>query len=283
MTASEARAPRPAAEGPDAAITLTVLGCRSGAPDAGSPCSGYVLTSGAGSILVDCGSGIAAALARSGLDEGLRGVVVTHVHADHSLDLVALAYGRRFPRPHAERLPLWLPDASLDRVDRLDDLFGIPTLPDLARPIAQSFDVRPLRLDGAHEIEVMPGLRMAAFPARHAVPSAALRFSCESGTIAFSSDTSWTEGVLQAADHADLFVCEATYLEATEQELEGHGHLTAELAGRLAAEASVRHLLLTHLSSWRDAEATLAVARSAAPGMAHISLARPGATWTVGA
>ncbi len=264
------------------ALTMTVLGCRAGAPDAMSACSGYLLTSVTGTILVDCGSGVAAALAQTGMRDALDAVVVTHVHADHSLDLVALAYGQRFPEPRSERLPLWLPEASLDYVRQLDEVFGIASLPDLAHPVSQAFEVRPLTLDGASAVEVVPGVRMTAHAARHAVPSAALRFSTASGTITFSSDTGWTQPVIDAATNADLFVCEATYLEASQQELDGHGHLTPELAGKLATHAAARHLVLTHLSHWRDADVALERARRAALDLPALSLAQPGATWTVG-
>ncbi|MHB1525179.1 MAG: MBL fold metallo-hydrolase [Candidatus Dormibacteria bacterium] len=265
------------------ALTLTVLGCRSGAPDAESACSGYLLTSGARTILVDCGPGIATALARTGLGGALDAVVVTHKHADHSLDLVALAYGRRFPEPLPGRLPLWFPEASLDYLAQLDEVFGIATVPDLGRPLSQAFEIRPLRLDGATSVEVVPGVSMTAYAARHAVPSAALRFATATATITFSSDTGWADSVIEAATNSDLFACEATYLEASPAQLDGHGHLTPDLAGQLATRASARHLVLTHLSRWDDAEASLEHARRSAPDVEALSLARPGATWTVGA
>jgi ribonuclease BN (tRNA processing enzyme) len=60
---------------------------------------------------------------------------------------------------------------------------------------------------------------LTAFAAKHAVPSAALRFEDRSSgrVIAFSSDTADCEGVRAAARDADLFVCEATYLTASPQ------------------------------------------------------------------
>lgn len=233
---------------------LRVLGCRAGSPTADSPCSGYLLQTPGGNLLVDCGPGIAARLAADVGRADIDGLVITHVHADHSLDLVALAYALQFPHPRGKPVPLWLPADSFDRLATLDEVYGIPTLPDLAHPITTAFDARPLDLDGATTVDVLDGVQLTAFPARHAVPSAALRIQCGDVTVTFSSDTGWTDGVIQAATDADLFVCEATYASATEDELNTHGHLTGELAGRLTARAGAKLLVLTHLADPGEAD-----------------------------
>ena len=46
----------------------------------------------------------------------------------------------------------------------------------------------------------------------------------------------------------DLLLCEATFLSADEDKAVEFGHLTAQQAGRLAADAGVRRLVLSHLS-----------------------------------
>ncbi len=233
--------------------TLEVLGCNAGAPDATSGASGYLVSDDPGSLLIDCGPGTVARLAAGGHLDRLIGVIATHVHADHFLDLMALAYRRRFPQP-AERIPLWIPGQSLSFVDAFDDLFGIPTLPDLRRPLHQAFDIRPLDLGSAQEINVQDGLSFSVRPAQHAVPSASVRVRTPDGVVAFSSDTGWCDGMLDAAADADIFVCEATYLSATPEELVGHGHLTADMAGLAATRAGVRQLMVTHLSTASNTE-----------------------------
>lgn len=263
-------------------LRLTVLGCRAGSPDDVSPCSGYVIESPSGWLLIDCGPGIATALAQRGLRGTLDGVVLTHVHADHSLDLVALAYGLRFPHPAPRPLPLWLPEESFSYLGDLDRMYGIATLPDLAHPISQAFDVRPLRRDGASRVAVLPDVAMTAYPAVHAAPSAALRFTHAGATLAFSSDTAWAAGALAAATDADVFVCEATYASASAHDLQQHGHLTGTLAGRLAATSGVRLLILTHLAAWREASTIHDQALAAVGGNVPVELATAGATWTVG-
>jgi ribonuclease BN (tRNA processing enzyme) len=236
-------------------VAVEVLSCQAGRS------SGYVLRSGDVTVLVDCGPGTAMALDRMGQLDQIDAVVITHQHADHAADVVGLAYARRFPEP-LPSVPLYAPAATLDVLARLDGLFAVPTLPRMGNTIAASFDLLALPMDGT-VLAVAPGLELASFPARHAVPSGALRFTAKAVdtdagartegvagdvTMAFSSDTCRCDGVLAAAAHSDLFLCEATYLDASPEELEGHGHLTPGQAGQMAADAAVRRLVLTHLA-----------------------------------
>jgi ribonuclease BN (tRNA processing enzyme) len=259
--------------------TLDILGVAATAPVAGSAASGYLLRGPHGSVLVDCGPGIVRELAERGALDDLVAVVVTHRHADHALDLGALAFRLQFPRPRERRVPLFLPAESLDYVDSFDALIGIPTVPTLQAPLAQAFDVRGLDLATPTTFDVAPGLRLTAFAAHHAVPSASLRFEdAETGaTIAFSSDTSDCPGLRAAAHEVDLLVCEATYLTATPQELEGHGHLTGRGAGGVAAGAQVGTLLVSHIADPALAPRILADAVEAAGPAVATLLARPGA------
>ena len=243
--------------------------------------SGYLLEAAGRRVLVDCGPGVAAALAPHGGPEGLDAVVVTHAHADHCLDLMGMGYALRCPDPLDRRLPLLLPEHTAAVAGKLDDLFGVPTSDAMARPIAQSFALHPLSLARPEPVELFPGLGLEAFPARHAVQSAALRFTADGVVVAFSSGTTWAEPVVAAAGDASLFVCEATYLAADQATLERHGHLTASLAGRLASEAGARGLLLSHLSYPDDAARALADAGERYDGHGPVQVATPGLTLTI--
>lgn len=66
--------------------------------------------------------------------------------------------------------------------------------------------------------------------------------------FAFIMDTAWCDGALELAEGADLVVCESTFLETDAGLAERYGHMTARQAGRLAAEAGARRLVLTHFS-----------------------------------
>jgi ribonuclease Z len=67
-------------------------------------------------------------------------------------------------------------------------------------------------------------------------------------SFAYVLDTAWCDGALELAAGVDLLLCESTFLSTEEDLAERYGHLTARQAGRLAAEAGVRVLVLTHFS-----------------------------------
>jgi ribonuclease BN (tRNA processing enzyme) len=225
---------------------------------AGGRSSGYLLRDDDVTVLVDCGPGTAVSLAHGGWLGRLDALVITHEHADHAADVIGLAYARRFPDP-LPRIPLLAPGPTLHVLRRLDDLFAVPSLPQMARTIAASFEPSPLSMDGV-PAAIAGRLRLACYAVAHAVPSAALRFSAGQETITFSSDTGACEELIEAASDADVFLCEATYLGASPAELQHHGHLTPGLAAAAAASAGARQLVLTHLARVGDAAAAIATA-----------------------
>ena len=66
--------------------------------------------------------------------------------------------------------------------------------------------------------------------------------------FAFVMDTRLCDGVYALAEGCDMLVIESTFLDGDRQLAEDHGHLTAGQAGRVAKDAGVRHLVLTHFS-----------------------------------
>lgn len=148
----------------------------------------------------------------------------------------------------------------------------------MAHTILASFELGTLDMDGVPAM-VAPQLRMASYPAAHAVPSAALRFSSPQHSVAFSADTGPCDALIDAASSADLFLCEATYLAASAAELDRHGHLTPELAAATARRACVRQLVLTHLARASDASVAVTAA-SRHFETASITVAVPGTTIT---
>ena len=71
--------------------------------------------------------------------------------------------------------------------------------------------------------------------------------------VAFSGDTALCDGLVRAAEGADLLICEATYGEDGQAELAAeHGHMNFAQAAEAARRAGVRRLWLTHYSQMID-------------------------------
>lgn len=253
---------------------VEILGCNASAPGRTGPASSYLVHDDEGSILVDAGPGSLLAYSRGHELADLSAIVVTHLHADHSLDVMAWAYRWTFPEV-LPRIPLYAPAEELDRLRRFDELFGIPTVPAMVTPIHSAFDVRGLDLDGRVPVRI-GAWEMTPHRTLHSVPAAALRFEGPSGVVAFSSDTGPCPAVDEVARDADVFVCESTVLEGDEDMLHRHGHLTPELAARAAARAGARHLVLTHFARPEEAAEMAEIAARYFDG--RVSVAREGLT-----
>src|SRR5690606_13777084 len=82
-----------------------------------------------------------------------------------------------------------------------------------------------------------------AVPIEHTGASLGYRLSAPGvGTVAFSGDAAFCEGVVELARGVDFFVCDAAFPSA----MPTPGHMTATEAGRVAARAGVRVLCMTH-------------------------------------
>lgn len=245
-------------------MRLTVLGCGPASPQPDTPASGLLVESGATTILLDCGQGVATRLIRHVEPDRLSAVIVGHMHADHFIDLSALRY--RFPwgdRSDA-RVPVLLPPGGLARfaalagvVSERDGFFD------------DAFEVReydPLTSEQIGELEV------TYLPGRHYVPAWGVSLAGPGGQrIVYGGDTGPNPGLVDAARDADLLVCEATLGAATEDDPLVRGHLTLDEALEHGRAARAGQLLITHYPSARR---DVMEARLAELGGA-VTLARP--------
>ncbi|WP_169797091.1 MBL fold metallo-hydrolase, partial [Streptacidiphilus griseoplanus] len=95
--------------------------------------------------------------------------------------------------------------------------------------------------------------------------------------LAYSGDTGPCAELTELARGADLFLCEASFTDGKEDIPDLH--LNGREAGRIAAEAGVGRLVLTHIPPWTDTERNVADARAEFDG--PVDAARPGAVYPV--
>lgn len=248
-------------------MRLTVLGCAGTFPGPRSGCSSYLVEHDGFRLLLDAGNGAVGALQRHGGLLDLDAVLLSHLHADHCVDLVAYAYARIYhPAGPPPPLPVYGPGGTEERLVRVFD----QAPPDRLRGVYDTRQVRPGRWQiGPFQVTAA---RMA-----HPVECHAVRLEADGAALVYSGDTGPTPELAQLARGADLFLCEASWLDG-----EDHPpgvHLTGRQAAEHAAAAGVGSLLLTHLVAWGDEERTRAEAEKAFRG--EIRLAQPDAAYEV--
>lgn len=230
----------------DRRLRLTVLGNSTAVPHPESAAAGYIVEWGDTAVLLDAGQGVIRSLQDRMDPHRLAAVVVGHMHADHSLDLVGLRYlypwGERAPDP----LPVHLPPGGRARLDAL----------------ATGISERVGFFDAAYDIdEYDPNEALVIGPfvirfnrGRHYVPAWGLTVETPDGArIAYTGDTGPSESVVEFSTGADLMLIEAA-LRLSAHDDEERGHLTAEEAIDMATRARVRSALLVHYSPARRPE-----------------------------
>ncbi len=263
-------------------MQITVLGKSPSWQDADGACSGYLVQGEQACLLVDCGSGVFAQLRRVVDYVNVNAVVLSHMHADHFLDLIpyacALTYApRQQPEPVAgwpgtdtpARPQLIVPPGATDALRAVGAAAGQPRLFETA------FDLREYELS---ETVAIGGLRARFQPVPHFVPTNAIEVSAVGGgRFTYGADHRPTDALDDFAARTDLLLLEST-LPCPERG-GPRGHLTPGEAGEHAAACDAARLVLTHISDELDHEWALDEARRAYGGPVEIATA--GAVYTV--
>jgi ribonuclease BN (tRNA processing enzyme) len=212
--------------------------------------------------IVDCGDGVARQLALAGIPlPSIRSVFITHQHSDHNADygnllMFAWIAGLRGPidtygPPPLERMTrLFLEMNAYDLEIRQKDE-GRP-------PLAPSIRARELTADGP---VIDDGtVKVTAALNRHppVTPSFGYRFDTRERSIVISGDTNVSENLIRLARGADVLVHEVMHVPSIDRVLKSDpdatslrehllaSHTTTDDVGRVAAEAKVGTLVLSH-------------------------------------
>lgn len=250
-------------------MKLTVVGCSGSFPSAESACSSYLIEADGFRVLLDMGNGALGELQRHcGLYE-LNAVLLSHLHADHCIDMCGYWVARYYRREGgpAERLRVYGPPGT---EQRLASAYG--DLP-AENSLSQVFDFRTLK---PGRFDVGP-LTVFAERMAHPVDTFGFRVEYQGRSVTYSADTGPCDSLPALAKGTDLLLCEASFTYGKEDIPDLH--LNGRQAGEYADQAGARRLVLTHVPPWTDPRRNLEDAESAFPGPAE--LARPGAVYQV--
>ena len=264
-------------------MRVTVLGKSPSWEDAGGACSGYLIEEGGTALLLDCGNGVFSKLRLYRDYTDVDAVLISHLHADHFLDLVPYAYAltyapRQQPVPVAEwpgtdnpaRPRLLVPPGARRTFRRIVGAWGNDDL------LEQAFALE--EYDPVGELEVGE-LRIRFSEVPHFTTTYAIDFSSANGAgrLTYGADCRPCRELVEIARGTDLLIIEAT-LPRPERTGE-RGHMTPAEVGEHARRAGARKVVLTHISDELDEEWALEQGRDTFGG--SVEVAREGAVYEV--
>src|SRR6201996_9185093 len=106
-------------------MDVTVLGKSPSWPDSGGACSGNLIREGGYTMLLDCGTGVYAKL-REHIDyRALDALVLSHMHPDHTSDLVPYSFGLSYGDGRDARRPaLYAPPGGGNLLRGIGEAWG---------------------------------------------------------------------------------------------------------------------------------------------------------------
>lgn len=221
-------------------LRVTILGSGTCVPSLTRSACSVLLESRGEKWLFDCGPGTLRRLLEAGTTIfEISQLFLSHLHPDHTADLVPLLFATKYPDGDRRTFPLTVTAGRGfgDFFNRLKAAYGgwIEIGEGMLRIIEMS-------TDGLDRRE-MGGLRLETAPMNHSPQSIAFRVTGPAGrSMVYSGDTDFSEPLIEFAAGADLLICESAFPEAHRVA----GHLTPALAGEIAARARVGRLVLTH-------------------------------------
>ncbi len=223
-------------------LRLRILGSSDSVPRAWRACSCYLLQSNETSIIMDFGTGALPRLRGAVAYPKIDAMLISHMHADHFVDLIPLRYGLKYgPEFREERLPLWLPPNGTEMLRSLCGAFASEGPGDFLDDV---FDVKEYNPEQPLHINDM---RITFAKTIHYIDCYAMRVEYDDRVLTYSADTAPCDHVIKHAEDCDLFICEATLGLIPEKGMRGHA--TATEAAEMAERAGAHHLLLTHYGS----------------------------------
>jgi ribonuclease BN (tRNA processing enzyme) len=253
----------------DSRTRLVLLGTAGGPrPRRRRSGSAQAIVTGSEVCVIDCGYGVARQMVLAGIPlRQLRHILITHHHSDHNVDLGALlqlAWISGLVTPVDCWGPAPIQRMVADYMRYQDDDITIRIKDEGRVPLAPL--VRAHNLGGGGVVFEDGTIRVTAAKVPHPPLDLALAYRIDAAdrSIVVSGDTRESDELVKLAKGADVLVHEVMLPERVRDLLSGlpnsaalersviSHHTTAEQAGRVAAAAQVKTLVLSHFVPAED-------------------------------
>jgi ribonuclease BN (tRNA processing enzyme) len=189
-------------------------------------------------VLVDGGTGTMRRLLEGGFHyRDVDYLLYTHIHPDHTHDLVPFLFATKHTPGYKRSRPLHVigPPGFRDFFARVMDIYGQWVLDD-----GYALELEEMKEGAARSFS---GWEVSTRLLEHSVPSVAYRFTDGDAIAVVSGDTSYCRAIVEHSLGADLLVIECSF----PSDLAVEGHLTPEQTSRIAREAGCKRLAITHM------------------------------------
>jgi len=220
-------------------VSVTVLGSGCCIPSLDrSSCSVLIEMDGS-KLMFDAGSGSMRRLMEAGATiYDISFMFFSHFHPDHTGELSSFLFSTKYANDNRRTTPLTIVAGKgfAGFFNDLKKVYGdwILLPQDLLHVVEMD--------NKAFDFHEFGNFKVESIPVEHNEESIAYRVTGSGVSVVYSGDTDSCDNLVDLAGDADLFICESAFPD----EFKKDGHLTPSLAGKIAARANVRRLLLTH-------------------------------------
>ena len=246
-------------------LTLKILGTVAPYPKDSKNCIGHLIEYNGQKILLDCGNG-STRLMNFKEDLNNLKIFISHLHPDHYGDLISLIqatyvydkYGYIDKKPE-----IYLPNKDLEEKKvHGKDKDGWGYIYSVKEPLIdykyiEDYAIkRGIKIIGYDKLNLdLNNIGIKTLKVPHDIDSYAYKIETKAGSIVYSSDTGSKNNLRSFAKESDIFICESTFLKG--QLRVDDTHLFAYETAKIAKDANVKKLLLTHFWPEENKEAYL--------------------------
>lgn len=249
-------------------MRLTIVGCSGSLAGPGSPASCYLVQAERGgrtwNLVLDLGNGALGALQRHIAPTAIDAVVLSHLHADHCLDLCGLYVAQKYSPTILERtrIPVYGPAGTGERMARAYDM----TAPE---GMNHEFDFR--ELVDRQSVRIGP-FTVTPHRVLHPAEAYGIRVEADGEVLAYTGDTDTCDELTVLFHNATLALADSAFVDGRDA---ARGiHLSGSRAAQAAVDAGgVRRLMLTHMPPWNDPAVCRAQADAVWPGEVELAQA----------